>query len=338
MTTIDFDSIERAIADGYINRRAHPTCPFVIYNYSQKAQFEWHWTPETKLCRGLICDVHNNVMARPFEKFFSYEQLAGDVPDEPFVAYDKMDGSLGILYWIGDNPHIATRGSFDSPQAIHATKVLQERYGDIQLDRSKTYLFEIIFPDNRVVVDYGQMDDIVLIAIIDTETGLDCPLEDIGFPVVDTVPKKSLADVLSTQLSHLEGFVLRFESGQRVKFKFDEYKRLHKLLTGIGEKHVWDILRTTGDLSELIERVPDEFFQWVRETENDLRGAFAHIESTARGEMRFVGSRKELAAQFKAARYPAVMFAMLDGKDYSQMIWQQIKPKGNTVFKCEGLG
>ena len=35
----------------------------------------------------------------------------------------------------------------------------------------KTYLFEIIYPENRIVVDYGDYKGLVLIDVIDNETG-----------------------------------------------------------------------------------------------------------------------------------------------------------------------
>lgn len=135
---------------------------------------------------------------------------------------------------------------------------------------------------------------------------------------------------MASQDGTREGFVVRFESGQRVKIKFEEYKRLHKLLTGVSPKAIWEVLRSGSDLSQVIERVPDEFFQWVRETENHLRAAFATIEATARGQMTFGGSRKEIAERFKQCQYPSVTFAMLDGKDYSDQIWRMIQPGGNT--------
>lgn len=103
---------------------------------------------DTKACRGLIVDAENWIVQRPFEKFFSIEQL------EPFDVYDKLDGSLGILYWVGDEPAIATRGSFISDQAKRGTEFLRARK-DLNLDRRYTYLFEIIYPENRVVVNYG---------------------------------------------------------------------------------------------------------------------------------------------------------------------------------------
>jgi RNA ligase len=137
-----------------------------------------------------------------------------------------------------------------------------------------------------------------LLAIIETATGKEWPLHayDSVFPVAKQYDGiESFDEIMQWQDNDREGFVLRFESGQRVKIKFDEYKRLHKLLTGVSPKAIWDILRTGGDLQKIVDRVPDEFHQWVRETENDLRHHFTLIEERSRGRMKFGGSRKELA-------------------------------------------
>jgi len=333
--TIDPDAIRREIEAGYISEQRHPEWDLRILNYTQRCQFDWRWNAQTMQCRGLIVDDAWNIIARPFPKFFSVEQLGGVIPVEPFEAYEKLDGSMGILYLYGDEPRIASRGSFTSEQAVRATEIYRKKYSHIPVNPFLTYLFEIIYPENRVVVDYCGMEDLVLLAVIITETGVELPLKDIGFPVVKRYDGFSQFDeLLANQDSSREGFVVRFESGQRVKIKFDEYKRLHKLLTGVSPKAIWEVLKSGSDISKVIERVPDEFFKWVRETENDLRGAFASIESEARSEMRYVGTRKELAEHFKTCRYPAVMFNMLDNRDYSETIWKLIKPSGKA-FRCD---
>lgn len=181
---LDFSKIEQLIAEGFIKCEQHPSADLRILNYTVKTQFGWHWTPETKACRGLIVDGQNNIVQRPFEKFFSIEQLADTpLPLEPFDVYEKLDGSLGILYWANGSPAIATRGSFVSDQAKRGTEFLRAR-SDLNLDRQFTYLFEIIYPENRIVVDYGNASDLYLLAIIETATGRELPLQNIGFPVV----------------------------------------------------------------------------------------------------------------------------------------------------------
>lgn len=182
-------------------------------------------------------------------------------------------------------------------------------------------------------MDYGDREELVLLAIIETATGREIPLQayDSVFPVVRRYDGFTQFDeLMASQDGTREGFVVRFESGQRVKIKFDEYKRLHKLLTGVSSKAIWEVLQSGSDLSRVIECVPDEFFHWVRETESDLRNAFATIEATSRSQMTVGGSRKELAERFLRCQYPAVMFAMLDGKDYTDLIWRMIRPSSEA--------
>jgi len=332
--TIDFKKIREEIEQGFICEQKHASADLFIYNYTVKAQYEWRWTTETKMCRGLILDGRQNIVARPFEKFFSYEQLNGEVPLEPFEVYDKMDGSLGILYWIGDTPHIATRGSFVSDQAHKANQILRRKYSHVSFERDRTYLFEIIYPDNRIVLNYGGTEDLFLLAVIDTATGKDMPLENIGIPLVERFDGLHDLDLLqSNQTENKEGYVLKFESGTRVKVKFEEYKRLHKLMTGITARHIWDELRAGRNLDEIIGRVPDEYYQWVQSVENELRAEYAAIEEQCRADFKELPTRKDTALYFQTCAHPPVLFSMLDNKDYSHHIWKQLRPQSLRAFR-----
>jgi RNA ligase len=174
------------LREGYVCVQRHPTVPLYIYNYTSKAQYERVWNEVTLQCRGLILDANGRVVARPFRKFFNLEEVQ-DLPAGPFEVYEKLDGSLGILYWLGDEAYLATRGSFASEQSRRANGILQARYRHVlpRLDRGHTYLFEIIYPENRIVVNYGGREDLVLLAVVDTATGAELPLPEVGFPVVE---------------------------------------------------------------------------------------------------------------------------------------------------------
>ncbi len=337
---IDFAAVDQAISDGYIVAQKHPFADLRIYNYTAKAQFNGYWTPETKACRGLIVSGVGAIVARPFEKFFSYEQLNGQIPLEHCEVYEKLDGSLGILYWIGDQPCVATRGSFISEQAEHATALLRTRYQHVRFDPSVTYLFEIIYPANRIVVDYGDRDDLVLLAMIQTATGAALPLDDdLGMPVVrryDGITE--LHQIEQYAQTNAEGFVALFESGQRVKFKFEEYKRLHRLLTGVNARHIWEELRSGRGIEPLIDRVPDEYYQWARGIESTLRAAYRTIEEQARSEYRVLETRKDTALYFQTRAHPSILFAMLDGKDYGEHIWKLIRPSAQATFRSDEPG
>jgi len=327
---INFEKIEQLVIDGYITKRKHPTEKLYIYNYSNKAQFEWLWNDETMLCRGLIVDENYNIISRPFRKFFNIEQLEYKMPDCSYDVYCKLDGSLGISYKTGDSYAIATRGSFESLQALKATKMLNKY--NYKFEDGKTYLFEIIYPLNRIVVDYKDREELILLAIIDNETGEDHELQDIGFETVGIFKAQPLETLMKIQRKNEEGFVLKFVNGDRIKIKMDEYKRLHKLLTGVSEKRVWENLKE-GSVNELLENVPDEFHKWCKGVIGKITLEYRNIERLCQKDYRDLGNRKQTAMYYKTCKYSAILFRMLDGKDYSGIIWKLVKPTGEEVFK-----
>ena len=96
---------------GYISARRHPTEPLTIYNYTAKCQYAPLWTPETRHCRGLIVHDGGRIVARPFPKFFNFEEHSRSeiAFSKPFTVAEKIDGSLGVLYPDGDGWAIASR-------------------------------------------------------------------------------------------------------------------------------------------------------------------------------------------------------------------------------------
>jgi len=133
-----------------------------------------------------------------------------------------------------------------------------------------------------------------------------------------------------------EGYVLRFrDSGMRLKVKFAEYVRLHRLITGVNTRHIWELLRSGQSFDEFLMRVPDEYYRWVQATTAELRGAYAAIEAQARAAFVDLGDRKQNAERYKEFAYPHLLFAMLDGKPYADMIWKLVRPSAAEPFKVE---
>ncbi|MBC7864045.1 MAG: hypothetical protein IAF38_13800 [Bacteroidia bacterium] len=321
---------------GYVNVQKHPSQDLFIYNYSSTAQYDRIWNEVTLQCRGLILDAENNVVARPFKKFFNLgEQENQYLPNEAFEVYEKMDGSLGILYWINNDPFIATRGSFTSEQSVKANEILNSKYAHAlkNLKKENTYLFEIIYPENRIVVDYGKTEDLVLLSVIDKKTGEDVALEDIGFPMVKRFDGiNDINKLAALEENNKEGFVIKFKDGLRYKVKFKEYVRIHRIISQVSNVSIWEYLKTGQSLNELLDRVPDEFYNWVKKTNNDFLAAYAEIENKAKAEFKILEDRKETALYFMQCAYPQVMFNMLDKKEYSETIWKMLRPKYSKPF------
>ncbi|MDQ6908425.1 MAG: 2'-5' RNA ligase [Chloroflexota bacterium] len=347
---IDRENLARMIAQRYISVQKHPTLDLSIYNYTDKAQYARVWNPETLACRGLIMDGAHHVVARPFPKFFNYAELVAQgaqLPAEEFTVTEKVDGSLGILYFDGEGqPTLATRGSFTSAQALRGTHLLRSKYGDVAFERAYTYLFEIIYPENRIVVDYGTMEDVVLLAAIHTESGREVSYDALRamagpLPVVTRYDGIRDVDQLAAmEKENREGFVVFFRTGERFKVKFAEYVRLHRLVTGTNARAIWDVLRHHQSFDDLLERVPDEFYRWVATTKGALEGEYAARLTAA--ERIFAdlaarsASRKGFAAEaVEHGQMTPLLFALYDRKPVEEMIWKQLKPAAERPFTEE---
>ena len=333
---MNITALNKMITAGYIKVNQHPTEELFIYNYSETAQFERVWNDITLQCRGLILDGKGKVIARPFPKFFNLEELVNEpVPNLPFDVYEKMDGSLGISYTIGTEVYIATRGSFISEQSVKANELLNTKYvaAKTQMNPAVTYLFEIIYPQNRIVLDYGAKEELVLLGRIETATGKELPLTDIGFPMVKKYD--GLTDIHQLKalaFDNKEGFVVRFANNFRLKVKFEEYVRIHRIMTQVSSKTIWENLMANQPFNEILERVPDEFYQWVEMTKARLEKEYKTVENIAKSEYKELATRKETALYFQTCQYPKILFSMLDGKDYSETIWRYIRPAYERPF------
>lgn len=342
MAMVNLMKLNELVSQGYLTTRKHPDADLWIFNYTPKAQYEKYWIDETVMSRGLIVSGGGEIVARPFEKFFNLDEYEGELPDEQFNVYEKIDGSLGILYWVGDEAKIATRGSFTSRQAEKGTEILQKRYSGLNLDRRYTYLFEIIYPENKIVVEYGGMEDLVLLAVRETKSGREEKLQnvDLPFPKVGKIDwDGELADLTKREGENKEGFVIRYESGLRLKIKFSEYVRLHKLVTGVTSKVIWERLKSGEGVEEMLSRVPDEFYGWVKQTKDKLEKEFDEVEKRVEfivGEARKLETRKDQAGLIRGSnKYSGVAFAMLDGKNYQKIIWDIVRPVTAKPFMEE---
>ncbi|MFI7600964.1 RNA ligase [Actinoplanes sp. NPDC049681] len=343
---LDPVELTAAVENGHVRKQRHPSLPYVIYNYTESCQYAGAWTPVTLACRGLVVDeTTGTVLARPFPKFFNHNEGNAPFlrPDAPVAVTDKADGSLGIIYRDGDRLAVATRGSFASDQAAHATEVLRTRYAGFVPPAGLTVLVEIVYPGNRIVVDYGGMDDLVLLGAVDIATGRTFgpgAVPEWPGPVVDSFAYATLAEALAAPpRDGKEGLVVHFlDTDERVKIKYAEYVRLHRLVTGLSARTVWDVLASGGDLDALTEPLPDEFHAWVRGVAAELVAAVEEMAEQVEKEFAaIVGSlpegwgRREFAARAVRSEHRGALFLRLDGKDYRPGLWQLARPAGDVT-------
>jgi RNA ligase len=266
------EKLNKYYEDGLLYKQVHPSLPLTIWNYSEKVQFENLWDEVTLMCRGLVTDNNGDIVAIPFQKFFNIEENRF-TPTENFEVYEKMDGSLGIVFWYQGQWVVATRGSFTSDQAIKATEILEKYNKDIMF-RHLTFCFEIIYPENRIVLDYGDDEKLVLLGTFDkngkeTDSSI---WSQWGFDVVKKYDGiKDFNQLKSMIKDDQEGFVVKFSNGDRIKVKGVEYLRLHKIMTNVTTTGIWEYLKNGEDVMELLKDVPDEFYKKIQNYVKDLR-------------------------------------------------------------------
>ena len=328
---MNLQTLHKYYEEGWLIKQTHPTLPLTIWNYSQATQYEGKWDAITLQCRGLVTDDKGNVVARPFKKFFNMEE-GKHTPTKEFEVYEKMDGSLGIAFYYSNQWIFASRGSFTSEQAIKGGRMFREKFQQSHFSKDSTYMFEVIYPENRIVVDYAGAERLVLLGRIGTKSGYEYSLDAFknnGYDVVGEYTIKDYTRLKSLIGNNEEGFVIRFSNGDRMKIKGEEYIRLHKIMTEVSTKSVWEILSNGDNMEDLLKDVPDEFYTKIKEYERELLGEYNKIEtiSTTRfNEFKHL-NKKEYAEQIKFNKYNSVLFSMYDGKDYSKIIWKIIKPE-----------
>lgn len=342
---VDLADLEREVAAGYINRRFHPEFPeLALVGYSDRAQFDSHWTPTVRACRGIIYRTDTlEVLARPFAKFFNYGQNVDEGTqydlDAPIVgAFNKWDGSLGIGYIKPDGGFaIATRGSFDSEQARHATQRIRGIHrqlleGGMMSEVGVTPLYEIIYPDTRIVLDYGERDELVYLGCVNNETGAyEPPLR-----WADESFGSTLREVLAQPpRPNAEGFVAWVDVHTAVKFKQDDYLALHRVISNLTVKEVWRQLRA-GTYQEFATALPDEFHDWAKRTANGLADRHLTVKAEVDALLDVVldladGDRKSQALFLKKNGRPDLIgfvFSKLDGRDITDAVWRAVEPAG----------
>lgn len=267
----------------------------ILFNYTPAAQMAGVWTWLETVSRGLILNAQTGeVVARPFSKFWNWLE-GGRLPAPGSTIRtitEKMDGSLGILYRHNGGYRIATRGSFESEQALWATEHLNSIYDLGDLPEEWTLLFEIIYPDNRIVVDYGHDEALCLLAIRNRHTGEYEPhdnvlhlAEHLEMPTPKVYSFEGM-DVILKTTSHIdhEGYVVEFTDGSRFKIKGEKYRALHRIISHVSFNAVLDALLNDGyDAYRM--HIPEEFWPEIDGYRDEIMQAIDPDHAAIMGAM-----------------------------------------------------
>jgi RNA ligase len=201
-----------------------------------------------------------------------------------FDVFTKEDGSCGICAYYNGKWNVTTRGSFESDQAIKATQMLSN-YNLSRLNKAFTYIVEIIYPDNRIIVDYGSKEELVLLACIETKTGREADLEalrgHVPFPIVESHSFKNIDAVIeavSKMDANSEGYVVKLRNGLRFKVKSPEYLKLARLMSRMSPLTLWENMKDGKVSTELMQSIPEEFRADYEAIQTQLESQYADVQ------------------------------------------------------------
>lgn len=294
-----YEQVQEYVERGLIKLSAHPTLPLVVACYTRTVQFERLWDEVTTAARGLVFNTETGeVVGAGYRKFFAVGDPIAVVPPygEPYTAFDKVDGSLIHVGEFDGELLVWTKGSFTTEHSVQALEYLKSW----RPSPGTTALFEGIFGSlNRVVVDYGQFRGLVLLGEVDVATGKDWKnpfdvAEDTGWPYEVVTERDGITvDFLTTLCADeengpdREGFVIVYPRenapAHRLKIKFVQYLKLHKLMTSLTTKRVRDTYieametdyRDGGELGKalwdaFLDLIPDELDSAVQSVINQM--------------------------------------------------------------------
>ncbi len=324
--------LHAAVDAGLVSRRTRGD--LAIYCYTPDCSRKRAWTETTRAARGLILhEPTGGVVARPFRKFFNMDETEetaeGALPwSESFEITEKIDGSLGILFCFNGLWDIATKGAFESEQAVYAREELLPKYDLSSVAQYLTVLVEIVYPENRIVVDYGAEKSLRIIGAIERDRGVEIDRRlavaigrMTGMPAVLQLDQRPEAHPPNT-----EGYVLHWRSrGLRVKIKAPDYVAAHRCLDMVRPRRVLELM-VEGRDDDVLEQLPAHVrgqFEEIRAklgievSEMCDRARFYHAEH----DYKLRESRKAFAlslAQVDKALRPLI-FALADGKGSAEI-------------------
>lgn len=334
-----------------VSRR--PDMTVIDYVFTQDDTFD---TAMAQQCRGLKFDADGRIIARPFHKFFNLGEREDPRAVDwtrPHVVMDKLDGTmihpamlngrLTFMTRMGATKHAAAAA------AIAGEGVLALCREQIELGR--TPMFEFTAPENRIVVAYDA-PALTLLAVREMTSGAyvaDVELRALadrhGVPAARAIGKVEDGAAFWNEaraLEGVEGYVIAFEDGHRIKVKADAYVLRHRALAGVHlEKNVlaWVVTDAVDDVTPLL--APD-----IRERVLDYQKAVeAAITARTAAIEDFVARHRDLprkdfaalAAERLDRNARPVAFAALDGNSVRDSVRVQLRKATHSQTKIDQI-
>jgi hypothetical protein len=261
---------------------AHEHGDLVLFKYKRDYWYQVNWDPNldwddiSKAARGIVFNRKTGeLLAKPYDKFFnlnqSEETKIENLPKGPFTATKKIDGCLAISYFYKGELCIASSGSLKYDISTWATEWARKNLNVLGFIPGYTYIFEVVHPKFKIVIDYGEEENLILTGAKCIDTNKEVSYEQLMHMAnmidCDITPAyffQSIEEVIEEckELPYTEeGYVLTYPNGLKVKVKSQAYCDVHKMienLTPLTFWRAWDC-KTREAPKDIAADLPDEF-------------------------------------------------------------------------------
>lgn len=266
---------------------------FRIFNYRMAGYMEFQ-APSGLECRGHMFQISEEgddakmirLAALPMEKFFNLNENPATMDldlSTVNMIEDKADGSLISSYFVNVDGEFGmpetlvrmkSKGSLSSDQAQAAMRYLMKPENLEYAHQLRTYTIlhytvnlEWCAPDNRIVLGYEE-PELRVLNIRNNMTGEYVDKEDVNEMYTEihnhwterVETDDPVAFVASIPaMTKIEGYVVRLDSGQRVKIKTEWYIALHRTKDNINSpRRLFEacIEEATDDMKSLFHDDP----------------------------------------------------------------------------------
>jgi RNA ligase len=289
---------------------------------------DWYGNMVRRECRGLIFDTSTGeILRRGYHKFFNLGEIPNLEPDfsEPHRILCKLDGSMVTAFRAPDGGfRLATKaGITDTSMRAEVFAYNRSEYGEfinLCLNAGYTPIFEWCSRRDRIVEDYGPEDSLILTAIREMRTGVYESWDNPGVPVVSDVDVGG--DIESVRgWKEGEGIVIRFESGEMIKVKADEYVRRHHAISNIkSERNVLNLIISHG-LDDILPLVTESDKVRLCDFESEVWGKVGEtacvIEGHYKEAISLYPEKRDFATRYVQnleRRYQPLLYALYDSE------------------------
>jgi RNA ligase len=298
-------------------------------------------------CRGLIFDTETGLIKnRRYHKFFNYgerDDISFDPVYQKHEVYDKLDGSMVSPIWMENKNTNRAGWRFATKMGITSVSMQVETYltslpspereeyynfFDWMRLNNCTPIFEWMSRKNRIVLDYGEGDHLILTGIRKNATGEYIPYHEknkalsnwkSSFPYLK--PSKERIDSIqefvnrTRSLKNKEGFIIRTEMGHMIKFKTDEYVLFHKTKDSLSRECDVAKICLEENVDDFLPCLHDKDRDFVRKFNGKVMQKFRYFVGECVRERSVWDDRKEFALHYPASLSKQAIFAIWNDKE-----------------------